>query len=430
MVNGKPWSVSAALRGFYDTNPNTAPDGSPDKFDTFGFTISPSINVMLPMEQTTIRARYTYTGTYYDKEVGTAGFSQTHWDNSHEFEGSLDHNFSERYSVAIMDSFVIGQEPDQLGYSVLNTPQRISGNNVRNYGSIRFDATLTDLMSVEIGYDNQYLNYDDSGGFIAPDGPGGTFIVVRPGTEGDVGGASLSGLLDRIEHMPHLEFRFHTDPQTYFALGYKYDQTVYTGDEPIGVNPADASDFVTSSIRDSRSHIGYVGINHNFNPEFVVNAQVGAQSFDAYNDPNSSSEITPWANASMSYTYAPQSAVSTGFTYQRSATDEANAVFTPAGLASLTTDANYATFYVTLHHRILADLFANLTGTYQHSVQNNGVFDGQSENFFLAGFDLSYHFNQFISADAGYNYDRLDSDSSANPSYKRSRVYVGLTASY
>ena len=40
---GKNWSVAATLRGFYDDNINTAPSG-PDKQDTFGIEINPSVN--------------------------------------------------------------------------------------------------------------------------------------------------------------------------------------------------------------------------------------------------------------------------------------------------------------------------------------------------------------------------------------------------
>ena len=38
----KFWSISASLRGFYDSNINTAPDTDPvDQVSAFGFTISP-----------------------------------------------------------------------------------------------------------------------------------------------------------------------------------------------------------------------------------------------------------------------------------------------------------------------------------------------------------------------------------------------------
>src|SRR6185295_6110912 len=45
----KRWSVSAAVRGFYDDNYTTRPSG-PQKRDSFGFEVNPSISLNLPGE--------------------------------------------------------------------------------------------------------------------------------------------------------------------------------------------------------------------------------------------------------------------------------------------------------------------------------------------------------------------------------------------
>ena len=45
--DGKSWNISAALRGFYDDNIYTRPNG-PDKLDSFGFEISGERSVMAP----------------------------------------------------------------------------------------------------------------------------------------------------------------------------------------------------------------------------------------------------------------------------------------------------------------------------------------------------------------------------------------------
>jgi len=44
------------------------------------------------------------------------------------------------------------------------------------------------------------------------------------------------------------------------------------------------------------------------------------------------------------------------------------------------------------------------------------------------GVNCSYQVNTFISADAGYNYDRLDSE--IGRSFTRNRIYFGLRATY
>ena len=54
---GKPWSVGASLRGFYDDNINTT---HTDRQDSFGVQIAPTINVKWNDTATTIDANYTY----------------------------------------------------------------------------------------------------------------------------------------------------------------------------------------------------------------------------------------------------------------------------------------------------------------------------------------------------------------------------------
>lgn len=431
MVNGKPWSVSATLRGFYDDNINSVPDGSPDKEHSWGFSVEPGIAVNFPMETTQIKASYQFTGIWYDKEPGAnfPAVSTGHWDEVHQFNGELDHQFSDRYQVSVLDSFVVGQEPDVLAATtVITSPQRLSGDNYRNFGTIHFTAVLTPLISLDAGYANQYWSYDDHGASVFGGPPYVVGRVVGGGTA-FLPGASTAGLLDRIENTPSLEVRFHALPQTYFSLGFIYDDIDYNAGEPIAVDPI-LGKVVSSDYRNSRSYIGYAGVNHNFNSQLTATAQVGAQSYDAYNDPAVSSDVTPWANASITYTYQPQSTATVGFTYMRSASDLAGAIVTTNGVANLTTDATYATLFLTVHHAITPDLVASVTGTYQHAEYNNGPFNSDTEDLYLIGLDLSYKFNPFLSVDAGYNFNDLDSPSSIGRGYTRNIAYVGVTGTY
>ncbi len=54
----KPWTVSAALRGFYDDNYTTSP--SEFKRGSFGFEVSPSASLNLALDPTFIGASYEY----------------------------------------------------------------------------------------------------------------------------------------------------------------------------------------------------------------------------------------------------------------------------------------------------------------------------------------------------------------------------------
>ena len=106
METAKPWSLSAALRGFYDDNYTTSVNGV--KRDSFGFEVSPSASLNLPLDQTFIGLSYEYSLRYYEDR------RDNKYDQSHKFDGRLDHAFSERYKLELSDSFVIAQEPEVL----------------------------------------------------------------------------------------------------------------------------------------------------------------------------------------------------------------------------------------------------------------------------------------------------------------------------
>src|SRR5438045_4057872 len=88
MEASKPWSVSAALRGFYDSNPTTSPDDMAE--ESFGYEVTPSVSLNLPLDQTFIGASYEYSLKYYEDRPNNK------YDQSHNFDARLDHAFSER----------------------------------------------------------------------------------------------------------------------------------------------------------------------------------------------------------------------------------------------------------------------------------------------------------------------------------------------
>ena len=87
---------------------------------------------------------YVYSFKYYENKPID---QSDNYDQTLEFDAALTHAFSERYQLTVRDSFVIGQEPDFLrAGNTYTTFQRISGDNMRNYGSI------TSRRSVDSGY--------------------------------------------------------------------------------------------------------------------------------------------------------------------------------------------------------------------------------------------------------------------------------------
>src|SRR5262249_23564887 len=156
-----------------------------------------------------IVANYKYSVKYYDH---TPAGNSDRFDQSHEFNVSLNHAFSPRYQVSVSDSFVIGQEPDQLrAKDALNNFSRLPGDNIRNYGIINLDGQITPVFGFQLGYANQLFDYHDDGGFDAD----------HTGING-VGFASNSGLLDRLEHEIHIDARWQLQPTTVGIVGYKF----------------------------------------------------------------------------------------------------------------------------------------------------------------------------------------------------------------
>jgi Putative beta-barrel porin 2 len=419
----KPWSVSASLRGFYDDNINTVPSNTGLKKGSFGVQVSPGFNLDWKSDQNTLDLGYIYTLRWYEKRPYN---NTSDFDQDHTFNLAFDHTFNERSRLGVTDSFVIGQEPDFLRSSyALTEPQRVSGENIRNYGTIDLTDQLTPLFGIAVGYANNYVDYhDDSGntiaGFIGPV----PVLATSP---------SLSSELDRIEQTLHLDGRWQVMPETVGVLGYQYGESDYTEGTDLttlrGIlgfiripGPPGFVD-VPSNSRNYRAHYGYVGADHNFRPDLAGSLRVGVRDTDYYNSPNGQNSLSPYVMASLRYTYMVESYAEVGFSYDRNATDIATLLGD-----SLTLDQESAVLYANVKHRILPKVYGSLMGQFQDSTFNGGSVDGKSERFYLVGLDLQYQFNQNLSADIGYNYDKLDSD--LGRSFDRNRVYIGLTAKY
>lgn len=389
--SSKPWSVALSLRGFYDDNVNSVPSNSGLVTESFGYDVSPSLKLAWSTPQTSYSLGYTYAMKYYENRPALRADKT---DNTHSLEGSLEHRFTERLSAEVSDSFVIGQEPDMLrAGNAFDTFQRVSGNNIRNFGRAKVTTQLSSTLGATVGYDNAYFNYDDQ---------------------------YLSSILDRVDQTVPIEALVQLSPETRLITGYRFRASDYNSGLPIafsGLTP------IISDVRNSHSHTGYLGVDHNFTPDFTASLRGGAEYSDYYNDPSSSTEVSPYAQASVRYTYAQESSIEVGVTYDRTATDLVG--FQGAGF---TMDAQSLVVYGSVTHRITSKIYGSLLGQIQNSDYNGGLYNNKTDTFFVAGLNLEYRINQHLSANAGYNLDRLDSDTGR--SFTRNRVYLGVTARY
>jgi len=432
--NSKIWSVAASLRGFYDDNYTTAPNAT--KRDSFGASISPSVSIKIPMDQTTLGFRYIYGATWYADRQDIVGGSDA-WDQSHQFDLLFSHAFNPRFSLDVSDSFVISQEPELINPTgPVAFPYRSEGDNIRNHGEITLNGGITKRLSFVVGYQNTFYDYENSG------------VTFVPGFPTVVDG-SLSGLLDRIEHEVLFNLRYQVLPKTVLVGGYNYKQVDYTSDEFIAnaqTNPFGPDLPVKSDVRNSRSHIIYGGVDQNFTKDLILRVRAGAEFVDKYNskvagvtngapvgafptilkDDSDNTTTSPWGNISLSYNYLPGSSVQVGFTHSRSQTD----VVTPdAKTGRVTSDQETSLLYGTIYHRFTPKLNGRFTAQWQDSEFYGGLNDGEREDYYDLGINFSYSFTQHFSGEVGYNYSKLDSDAPGRD-FDRNRVYLGVTAAY
>ncbi|HUS09594.1 MAG TPA: outer membrane beta-barrel protein [Pyrinomonadaceae bacterium] len=437
--SGRPFTVSAVVRGFYDDNPTTSPDkfvagsrqvgttpsgapilgpvfGKPE--GSFGVEVNPSIHVNLPLEQTFIRAGYVYSYRWYENRESSA-------DQSHEFNALLRHTFSPRHDIAISDSFSFSDEPtvtDRFG--IITSPTRTEATAYRNRGGIDYNLSLTEILALGLGYGNTWYDYAQTGG------------------------GSRSALLDRMEHILRADLRYQVSPTLVGLIGYQFGMNDYTGSDFIyanrgavatnlvagGMSPKAAAQAANaqSDTRNSYSHYLYLGADHDFNGSLRGSIRLGGQFVDYYN--TGESDVSPYADASLSYVYLPGSSAQFGVRHTRNATD----IVAPDAKGRPTLDQETTAVYFEINHQITRNLKANASAQAQFSSFSSGAADSRDENLYLFGINLTYEVSRHWSVETGLSHDILESDQNMRiggrtietRSYNRSRVYVGVRGTY
>jgi hypothetical protein len=384
LETSKRWTISAGLRGFYDDNYTTASE--PADRSSYGFELNPRLALNLPLDQTLITASLEYSGKYFEDR------SSDEWDHGFDLSAALDHSFSERYSLKLTERFTLAQEPDVFSGAV---PLRINGDNIHNQAGISFLGDFTRELGYELGYKNDIYDYDNA---------------VR------------SAQLDRIEHLISASLRWFVQPQTTAVLSYQFRSINYTSDDLTFGGTVLAPATFDPKLRDTTIHYVIVGADHTFNPNLKGSVRVGG-TFAETDDLNQDS-TSPYADLSLTYTYAPGSFATLGFKYDRTQTD-----VTGTTVATATSGADSATAYLTVNHKLTEKISATALGVYQNSSFEGGTANSQEDTFYSIALGLSYAINVHFSVEAGYTFDKLDSDLGGR-SYDRNRGYVGVRATY
>ncbi|HWF19282.1 MAG TPA: outer membrane beta-barrel protein [Verrucomicrobiae bacterium] len=396
----RPWSLSGTLRGFYDDNYNTQPNSSSAHLGSFGFEVRPQVSVAYSSGPTTLNASYTYSERYYVSRPGNKS------DQSHDFEFTLLHSFNERYSVDLLESFVDAQEPEVIDSS-FSFPLRANGDNYRNTAAANLHGQITPLLGFVVGYANSFYDYTS----------------VTPGIDGP----SYGTLLNRFEHLVTLDSTWRISEETVGIFGYQFQAVDYIAHGSLAPG---AFPYVSPSTRDSYNHMVYVGAQHSVRSDLSVSLKAGVQYSDYYNDTAGSnpSSLGPFVELSGEYTYMDGGTLTVGFRHSKNSTDVGFSTAT----RTVTDDQESSSVYATVQQvmtPLSPKLIARLSAQYQYSRFNGGGFNNESDVFYLLGLNLTYQFTHYLSAEAGYNYDLLQSDLPGR-GYDRNRVYIGVTATY
>jgi hypothetical protein len=431
LETSKPWSVSASLRGFYDDNYLTLPKSFPSAtgvgeghpISSWGTEITPSVAMNHSVENTLLSASYVYDLKWYENRSDT--------DQSHQFNALLDHEFSERYHLRVNESFVVAQEPTVIDPTIISTPLRVSGNNVRNTGTLDFTAGLTKDLDLHFGYVNTVYAYQQTARSVIGYGQNGDGTDTAIAPEGpDAPEASRSALLDRMEQLATLDLRWKATPETTGVVGYQYGHTDYTAPEyiifpsPPYNGPELGNTGYFSNIRNTDSHFVFVGADESFTPDLNGSIRLGGEYVDYYNFHDS--RLSPYVDASLTDTYQQGCAAQLGVKHIHNSTDVVGEFGTTPVL-----DEESTAIYISDSHKLTDRFTASVMGQAQLSdfVGGGSTFDGKSERFFILQVNLAYHFNPWLMAEAGYNFSRLLSDLPFRE-YTRDVMYFGIRATY
>ena len=144
------------------------------------------------------------------------------------------------------------------------------------------------------------------------------------------------------------------------------------------------------------------------------------------------SDTSPYADVSGKWAFEKDSYLNVGLRHQLNATDAVSPTIN-ATSSSIILNQESTLLYATVAHNFTPDFRVSVNGQYQNSVFKGGVADGQTENFYGLGLQLTYSFSKYLAAEASYFYDDLSTSSLPSLSargYSRNRVFLGVRATY
>jgi hypothetical protein len=368
------WSIDVGLRGEYDDNIFT---DDRDEVDSFKAVIEPNVRVNVPTEQTFVGFRYGYRATYFEDRPGD------HLDENHNVDLLFSHTFNRRLVLDVNERLRYGVEPEIVELSA-DTPVilRRRGDFFYNRADASLKYSVHRRWVTLVRGDFEMWDYD----------------------------SRSSSTNDRYQVGGTAAALYQFDRRTTGGLSYRYGIIDY--DRP---GPQDA--------RNSTSHIVYGTINRRFNPHLTGNLDAGVElrRFDDGDD-----DLAPFVDSSLSYGYAEGSAVSGGFRFALTSTE--NSAYRSADTVSLFGQVDHRftpKFSATLRALYAFDRFGNVTD----AAALAGFRSGHEEEDVRLSVIGRYRVTDWFSAEASYHYDRVFSQFPGGD-FTRNRISLGGRVTY
>jgi len=373
----RAWSVSLYSRGGYDDNINTS---SKNRDGSTTFYISPQVLLNLALEETFAGLRYSYGATYYTERSTRS--SSGAWDQSHSADFLFSHQFGPRLVLDINDRLRRGVEPELVEYQA---GQPVTVRRVGDYYYNNLNGVLTYNLSrrwtVSTSGSWQLWRYDNS---------------------------VLASNSDYNVYQSVNTLQYSLDPQTYVGANYRFSATRYS--EP-GLNNG----------RDSDSHAVYASLMHRFNPKLTGSVNAGYEHREYRDDATAES---PYGTLSLSYSYAPGSALTMGLSYSFS--DSA-----PGYSSYRTAESLVGSLQVS--HLVTPKLRLSVDTAYGFSTYKDPLTGSPSATVspqtVSVGAVARYSFTSWVSAELSYYYNLQYGDSEVTDFY-RNRIYLGVRFVY
>ncbi len=358
------WGATLSLQQGYDDNVNT----SADKQGSATTSITPRLYLNFPLDQTFIGLRYSYSAMYYWDRAGEG------WDQSHIADILFSHRFSPRLTLNIDDSMRRGIEPELVDLGQISRRESDYWFNSLTAG-LTWNATRRWLLGLSQSW--EHWSYDDQA--IADDS-------------------------DRNTLSTGVNSTYTLDPVSSIGLNFRYSTTLYEDAGP-------------DDVRDSQTETVFLSYTRLFSPQLTMQIAGGA-GFSQFGDDHD--DVSPYASASLAYTYAPDSTVSFNSTYSFVSSDVG--VYRSSDTLVLSLQASHR-----LTRKCRVSVGADYINRNYQNPDPTMVFtlSEQSEDAARARVAVSYAFTRWVSADFSYSYERIWSDIGGR-SFDRNRVYGGL----